>query len=83
MFNIRLPFRGQTRHPSKRLSYSNAMRVLANERAYEIAKEIVGEHGPSEGEIRAACTTRALEEQNAYISANMIWNIAVKLNREK
>lgn len=59
------------------------MKVLANERAYEIAREIVDEHGPHEGEIKMECTVRALEEQNAYLSATMIWNIAVKLNKEQ
>lgn len=83
MFNIRLPFRGQARRPSQRLNYSSAMKRLANERAYEIAREIVDEHKGHEGEIKMECTVRALEEANAYLSDTMIWNIAVKLNREK
>ncbi len=83
MFNIRLPFRGQVRYPSKRNAYSSRMKVLANERAYELAREVVAEHGPLEDEIKVGCTVRALEEANPYLSATMIWNIAVKLNKDR
>lgn len=82
MFNFRLPFRGPT-FPSKRRDYSSRMKVLANERAYVIAREVVAEFGPHETAIEIECMARALKEQNAYLSYTMIWNIAVKLNKEQ